>query len=95
MNKQYFEMMQAHIDEGGQLSHRNGIDLLKEVHVLMAQVQLLKEAHTAANDALRSAWQVSEREGKETNWCGHREQVRYSLDVSHAAMASLTNGQRG
>ena len=27
----YLEMMQAHVDEGGRLSHRNGVDLLAEV----------------------------------------------------------------
>lgn len=29
--KNYFEVMQAHVDEGGQLSHRNGVDLLAEL----------------------------------------------------------------
>lgn len=30
----YFEQMRAHVDEGGQLSHRNGLDLLAEVERL-------------------------------------------------------------
>ena len=32
----YLEMMRAHIDDGGQLSHRNGLDLLIEVNRLGA-----------------------------------------------------------
>lgn len=32
----YFEQMRAHVDEGGQLSHRNGVDLLAEVERLQA-----------------------------------------------------------
>ena len=34
----YLEQMRAHIDEGGQLSHRNGLDLLAEVERLQGLV---------------------------------------------------------
>lgn len=30
----YIEQMRAHVDEGGKLSHRNGLDLLAEVERL-------------------------------------------------------------
>ena len=30
----YLEQMRAHVDEGGRLSHRNGLDLLAEVERL-------------------------------------------------------------
>lgn len=56
---------------------------------LEAQVALLKECHDASNDALRSAMEVAMREGTDTNWAGHREQLRYALDVHHAARPSL------
>lgn len=34
MKASYLEMMRAHVDDGGQLSHRNGLDLLTEVERL-------------------------------------------------------------
>lgn len=34
----YLEMMRAHVDEGGKLSHRNGLDLLAEVERLQGLV---------------------------------------------------------
>lgn len=36
MTKEYLEQMRAHVDEGGQLSHRNGVDLLAEIERLTA-----------------------------------------------------------
>lgn len=68
---------------------------MTELDILRAQVELLREAHVLANEALRSAWEVAEREGKNTNWLGHRAQLRVSLEASHAAMAALTSAQRG
>lgn len=60
-----------------------------ELDVLRAQVELLREVHKLANDSLRSAWQVAERSGRETNWPAFRASLRMSLEASHAAMASL------
>lgn len=34
MRKEYLEQMRAHVDDGGRLSHRNGLDLLAEVEKL-------------------------------------------------------------
>jgi hypothetical protein len=34
----YLKQMRAHVDEGGQLSHRNGLDLLAEVERLQGLV---------------------------------------------------------
>lgn len=62
---------------------------MSETDILKAQVELLREAHTEANQALRSAWEIAERDGRETNWAGHRAQLRASLEASHAAMAAL------
>jgi len=39
MEQNYLEQMEAHIDEGGQLSHRNGIDLFKEVARLKKELR--------------------------------------------------------
>lgn len=38
LRRDYLEMMRAHVDEGGQLSHHNGLDLLAEVERLHAIV---------------------------------------------------------
>jgi hypothetical protein len=62
-----------------------------ELEILRAQVELLREAHTLANGALRSAWQVAERDGLETNWPGFRACLRESLDASHAAINALAS----
>jgi hypothetical protein len=62
-----------------------------EIQMLRARVMLLREAHDLANQALRSAWAVAEREGRDTNWAGHREQLDASLDASHAALATFSN----
>lgn len=60
-----------------------------EVEILRARVELLREAHVLANVALQSAWAVAEREGRDTNWQGHRAQLRASLEASHAALTAL------
>jgi hypothetical protein len=62
-----------------------------ELEILRAQVELLREAHTFANGALRSAWQVAERDGRETNWPSFRESLRASLEASHAAINALAS----
>lgn len=38
MKKDYINRMRTHVDEGGQLSHQNGTDLLAEVERLQALV---------------------------------------------------------
>lgn len=65
-----------------------------EIEILRAQVELLREAHDMANEALRSAWSVAEREGRETNWAGHRAQLRASLDASHTALQCLSSAPK-
>ena len=65
-----------------------------EVEILRAQVKILEEAHTVANGALRSAWQIAEREGRETNWSGFRASLRYSLDVSHEVLNSIATSRK-
>lgn len=44
MQTSYLEMMRAHVDDGGRLSHRNGLDLLEEVKELRAVLAHLQEA---------------------------------------------------
>ena len=61
----------------------------EEIEILRARVKLLREAHDLANSALRSAWAVAKRGGARTNWSAHREQLRESLEASHAAMVAL------
>jgi hypothetical protein len=41
----YFEQMRCHVDEGGQLNHRNGLDLL-------AEVERLQDAPVAVRESL-------------------------------------------
>lgn len=65
-----------------------------ELEILRARVELLREAHSLANEALRSAWSIAEREGRDVNWAGHRAQLRASLEASHAAMAALDSAPR-
>ncbi len=65
-----------------------------EIEVLRAQVGLLAEAHDLANQALRSAWSIAEREGQGVNWSGHRAQLRASLEASHAALNALAEWKR-
>lgn len=62
---------------------------MTELDILKARVELLRGAHTLANGALRSAWQIADRNGRNTNWAGFREQLRMSLDASHAALNAL------
>lgn len=61
--------------------------------MLTALVALLKECHDASNGALRSAMEIANRDGKDTNWAGHRAQLRHALEVHHAAAASFTVGK--
>lgn len=56
-----------------------------ELDILRAQVELLRECHDTAEQALRSAMSIADREGRETNWSGHRAQLRHALDTYWAA----------
>lgn len=60
-----------------------------ELEIMTARVELLREAHEMANQALRTAYAVAEREGNNTNWKGHRAQLMASLEASHAALDAL------
>lgn len=60
-----------------------------ELEILRAQVEVLREAHTLAADALRPAMAIAMRDGRDTNWPAFRECLRASLEASHAAMAAL------
>jgi hypothetical protein len=59
--------------------------------MLEAQVALLFECFTSCNEALRSAMEVAKRNGSDTNWEGHREQLRHALEIHHAALNSFPN----
>lgn len=39
MNAAYLEQMQAHLDEGGTLTHRNGVELLAEIMKLRVKLK--------------------------------------------------------
>jgi hypothetical protein len=62
--------------------------------MLAAQVALLKECHDAADQALRSAMSIAERDGKNTNWSGHRAQLRAALDYYHEANSAFNAAAR-
>lgn len=62
-----------------------------ELEILRAQVEVLREVHELANGALRSAWQIAEREGQRTNWPAFRETLRHSLEASHHALNLLAS----
>ncbi len=66
-------------------------DFRARLAIMEARVELLREAHTLANQALRSAWCVAERDGQETNWPAFRASLRASLEASHAALAALSD----
>jgi hypothetical protein len=56
-----------------------------EVEILRAQVALMRECHDTAEQALKSAMSIAERDGLGTNWGGHRVQLRHALDTYYAA----------
>lgn len=60
-------------------------DVPTEVEILRAQVKLLRECHDTAEQALKSAMAIAERDGRDTYWPGHRAQVRHALDTYWAA----------
>lgn len=65
--------------------------MLTELEILRAQVELLRECHETAEQALRSAMPIAERDGRETNWSGHRAQLRHALDTYFAARQSFNS----
>ena len=65
-----------------------------ELEMLRAQVELLRECHETAEQALRSAMSVAERDGRETNWSGHRAQLRHALDTYFAARQCFESADR-
>ena len=67
-----------------------------EVEILRAQVKLMRECHDTADQILRSAMSIAERDGRETNWPAFRAQLRFALDtyfVARQAFASADSNQ--
>lgn len=72
MRREYLEQMQAHVDEGGRLSHQNGVELFAEVMALrkiletpalepFAEAAVIEARHQiyrwgAEHDAAKTAW---------------------------------------
>lgn len=74
MRAGYLEMMRAHCDEGGTLSHRNGLDLLQETETLRSVLCLLKVA--------------IDREGWPAGWGLLRKEVTEALSDSPSVSES-------
>lgn len=64
-------------------------ELVKALERANAQITLLTEAHSIAGEANRSAWQIAERDGQDTNWEGHRKQLMHALETSHEALSAI------
>lgn len=62
--------------------------------VLHAQVKLMRECHDEAEQILRSAMSVAEREGRETNWSAFRGQLRFVLDTYYVARQAFASAER-
>lgn len=56
-----------------------------ELEILRAQVELLRECHNMADEALRSAHAIAKRRGINTYWDGHIAQLGAALDAYYAA----------
>lgn len=57
LQSSYLQTMRAHVDEGGQLSHRNGLDLLAEVERLQAELNTPETADFLKGIPLEAAHQ--------------------------------------
>ena len=56
-----------------------------ELEILRAQVKLMRECHEEADQVLRSAMSIAERDGMETNWPAFRAKLRFVLDTYYVA----------
>lgn len=56
MDASYIESMQAHVDEGGKLSHQNAIDLLAEVKRLNAMIDVIAPMESAAIERFKRSF---------------------------------------
>ena len=65
-----------------------------ELEILRAQVKLMRECHDTAEQALRSAMSIADRDGRETNWSGHRAQLRHALDTYYVARQAFASADR-
>jgi hypothetical protein len=65
-----------------------------EVEILRAQVKLMRECHDTAEQALRSAMSIAERDGRETNWNSHRAQLLHALDTYYVARQAFCVADR-
>ncbi len=65
LSRSYLKSLRGHVDEGGQLSHRNGLDLLAEVERLITEVD---EADRSAGNALRRVAYLEINERKSNSW---------------------------
>jgi len=52
----------------------------------MMRMIRMRQAPEHANGLCRSAFQIAERDGKETNWIAFRACLRESLEIQHAVM---------
>ncbi|WP_397587074.1 hypothetical protein [Sphingobium fuliginis] len=52
---------------------------VQSIAALEEEIKRLREALTDHNEALRSAYQVADREGKDTNWLALRGNIMWAL----------------
>jgi hypothetical protein len=62
LEREYLENLRIHVDEGGRLSHENGLDLLREVEALLT-VKSESDSRTA-NNAVRHQYRVLSEDEK-------------------------------
>lgn len=91
MKAPYLESMRAHVDEGGQLSHRNGLDLLTEVERLRKILDTpILEPFTEAvvNEARHQVYRWgAEHDAKKTAWDWFWTLGYLGGKAAHAALA--------
>lgn len=72
---------------------------MKTIEAQAAEIERLRGALVDHNDALRSACQVADRDGKDTNWLALRGNIRMTLaehhEITNEAREALSRTTRG
>lgn len=91
MQRHYLEMMRAHTDEGGKLSHQNGLDLLTEIerlHKILDTPVLELFVSAVASEARHQIYRWGEEhDAKKTAWDWFWLLGHLGSKAAHSALA--------
>ena len=91
MDKNYIKQMEAHVDEGETLSHKNGVDLLAEILNLHGILRQFCQDLNSAHDELMKAQGIEHDRFDWPEWSPQANSIRGAEEILGEKLAKTDN----